>query len=230
MTLTITSVYQSKPLSSISVLFAIPRIFKRLAITFFHALPLIFLIYTAYLAVFALMALIVSGIYTVARTDHYVLESLLIVAIIFLTIGYFLVLCARAHTIASWNFANVVSILEPNTYGSTAIKKSKELLQEKVIFKIILLLLHLVTDVFVGIVNLVMLSDMNIRVRVLIISLCAIALAAGNFLGLTAHNLMYYVCTGYDSQVIGKTVSDDCVLERQEFGKDNRVEGDKLEV
>ncbi|KAI3849466.1 hypothetical protein MKX03_033758 [Papaver bracteatum] len=209
MTFIIAAVYVSKPLSYISILSTIPGIFKRLAITLFHAFPLILLIYTAYLAVFALICtLLVTMIHTVAETN-YVLVSLLVIAIVFLAICDVLILVARAHAIASWSCANVVSILEPNTYGSTAINRSKLLLQEKEeIIKNILVLLHLVTDIFIWIVFLVWLYDMNTG-RVLIISLCAIALAAGNFLGLTAQNLIYYVCTGYD---IGKRLCDDCDL------------------
>ncbi|XP_026459964.1 uncharacterized protein LOC113360707 [Papaver somniferum] len=226
MTFTIAYLHVSKPLSSISVLSAIPRIFKRLAITFLHALPLIFLIHTAYLAVVALITLVITVIGTVPKTN-YVLVSLLIIDIIFLLICFAFVLVARAHTVASWSSANVVSVLEPNTYGSAAIEKSKLLLEEKKNIKDILVLLHLGTEVLVCLVQ-AMLCDTNIIARVLIISLCVIALAAGNFLGLTAQNLMYYVCTGYDNQVIGKRVCDYCVLEKTEFGKDNRA--DKLEV
>ncbi|KAI3947281.1 hypothetical protein MKW98_030867, partial [Papaver atlanticum] len=128
----------------------------------------------------------------------------------FLSIVDAFVLVARAHAVVLLNSANVVSVLEPNTYGSTAIKKSKLLLQEKIIINI-LVLLHLVSDGFVGIVCFAILYDMNIIVRGLMISLCVIALAVGNFLGLTAQNLIYYVIAGYDNQVVGKRASDDCV-------------------
>ncbi|KAI3876683.1 hypothetical protein MKX03_034192 [Papaver bracteatum] len=211
MTLTITSLYVSKPLSYIYILSGIPRILKRLAITVLHALPLILLSYTTYLAVLALVGtLVVTVIRTVPETNNYVLVSLMMKAIVFLSVVDAFVLVARAHAVVLLNSANVVSVLEPNTYGSTAIKKSKLLLQEKIIMNI-LVLLHLVSDGFVCILCFAILYDMNIIVRGLIISLCVIALAVGNFLGLTAQNLIYYVIAGYDNQVVGKRDSDDCV-------------------
>lgn len=138
---------------------------------------------------------------------------------------------ARARTTALLNSANVVSVLEPSTYGSAAIRKSKLLLQDNKIIMNILALHHLANDLFVWIAYFVMLYDMSIIVRVSIISLCVIAVAAGNFLGLTAQNLKYYACTSYE--MTGKGVSDDIEMQNGNqvlIGKDNRVEGDKLEV
>ncbi|MCL7046337.1 hypothetical protein MKW94_030049 [Papaver nudicaule] len=224
MTLTIASVYESKPLSYISIVSA--RILKRLAITFVHVIPLVFLTYTAYLAVLFLF-LTVMG--TEPKTYVLVLS---LIAMILLAIGFGFVFVARAHNIALLNFAGMVSVLEPNTYGSTAIQKSKRLLQVKYLMKVLLVVHYLGTDFFIRISYLVFVyDDMNIIVKVLFISLCAFALAVGYFLGLAAQNLMYHVCTAYDNQVMGKSICDDeCVLEREESGKDNRGESDRLEA
>ncbi|KAI3928612.1 hypothetical protein MKW98_024213 [Papaver atlanticum] len=124
----------------------------------------------------------------------------------------------------------MVSVLEPNIYGSADIKKSKQLLQEKKFITGLLVLFYLgaVYEIacIANFVLTLMGNDTNIIVRLLLSSLFVMALAVVNFLGITAQNLKYY-----QNQVVGEGVRNESVIEMQGFvGNDNRVKGDHLEV
>ncbi|XP_026451027.1 uncharacterized protein LOC113351216 [Papaver somniferum] len=223
-TLTLASLYLSKPLSYISILSTICRILKRLAITFLHGLPLIFLHYVAYLVVLTLFCAILTLVHTSPKIN---LVLVSVIGTIFLVIYLSFFIVVHGRFIARWNFANVVSVVEPNIYGSGAIKKSKQLLQEKKVnisFLVIFYFCVVIEVLSIG--NGVMSQDMDMKVRVFICSLFVMALAVVNFLGLAAQNVIYY-----QNQVMDKGVLHESALEMQGFvGNDNRVEGDHLDV
>ncbi|XP_026451523.1 uncharacterized protein LOC113351810 [Papaver somniferum] len=226
-TFTVASLYVSKPLSYSSILSAIPRIIKRLAITFLHALPLIFLHYTAYLAVLALVCTIVTLIGTVLKINYVLVFVIGTILVIFYVCFVFVV---HGNFVAWWNFANMVSVLEPNIYGSAAIKKSKQLLQKKKFITGFLVFFYLGTVYEIACIAEVVLTlmgnDANIIVRLLVSSLFVMALAVVNFLGLTAQNLKYY-----QNQVVGQGVLNESVIEMQGLvGNDNGIEDNLLEV
>ncbi|KAI3944220.1 hypothetical protein MKW98_016450 [Papaver atlanticum] len=223
-TFTLASLYLSKPLSYSSILSAIPRILKRLGITILHALPLIFLHYTVYLAVLTLFCTILTLIGRILKINHVLA---LVIVIVFFVIYVSFIFVVHGRFIAWWNFTNLVSVLEPNLYGSTAIKKSKQLLHEKKYITSFLAFIYLfVVFEILGLAIWIMSKDMNMIARVLICSLFVMTLAVVNFLGLTAQNLMYY-----QNQVADKGVLNESVLEMQGFvGNDNRLEGGHLDV
>ncbi|RZC88783.1 hypothetical protein C5167_031160 [Papaver somniferum] len=225
-TFTLATFYLPKPLSHISILSSVPGIFKRLAITFCHAVPFVFLNYIAYLVVHTLCCMILTLIRTTPEIDQ-VLVS--VIGFIFFLIYLSIFLVVHGRFIARWNFANVVSVVEPDTYGSGAIKKSKKLLWDK---KIILAILYLAVAIdIVCFGNWVMSHDMNIKARVFVCFSSVMALAVVNFLGLIAQILMYY-----QNQVIvlnesGLQVNGIVLAKMRRFVRnDNRVEGNQLEV
>lgn len=203
----------SKPLSHVSILSAIPRILKRLGITFLHALPQIFMNYMAYCAVFTLIWTTLTLIRTIPKID-YVLVT--VIGTVFFIIYVFLVFVVHGNFIVWWNFANMLSVLEPEVYGPTAIKKITQILQTKRIGTGWLVFYFVVAyEVTLG-ANLVMQSDKDIIYRVLISSLWVLVLAVLNFLGLAVQNLVYY--HAIDEGVLSVSTS-----ERKESGNDNLV-------
>ncbi|KAI3878418.1 hypothetical protein MKW98_001833 [Papaver atlanticum] len=111
---TVASLYASKSVSFIPTLFAIPRIFKHLMITFFYVLLLVIVNYLAYYVPGSVLAVININ------------EALLWGFSIIFAIVYDLV---DFYFTAQWHLASVISVLEPNGYGLAAMKKSTQLLR-----------------------------------------------------------------------------------------------------
>ncbi|RZC69283.1 hypothetical protein C5167_032381 [Papaver somniferum] len=111
---TVASLYASKSVSFIPTLFAIPRIFKHLMITFFYVLLLMIVNYSAYyIPLYVLASMNSNGALFWG------------VSIIFAVI-YDLV---HIYVTAQWHLASVISVLEANGYGLAAMKKSTQLLR-----------------------------------------------------------------------------------------------------
>ncbi|CAJ2677879.1 unnamed protein product [Trifolium pratense] len=115
---TVASLYTSKPVSFSSTISAIPKVFKRLFITFLWV-TLLMIVYNV-VFVLSLVIMVIA-----LDSDNSFLLFLSVVAILLL----FLV--AHVYITALWHLASVVSVLEP-IYGFAAMKKSYELLKGRV--------------------------------------------------------------------------------------------------
>nr|DAD43963.1 TPA_asm: hypothetical protein HUJ06_002193 [Nelumbo nucifera] len=114
---TVASLYTSKPVSFTSTLSAIPRVFRRLFITFIYV-SLLMIVYNV-VFVAALVALIIA-----IDTQNALLFLFSLLAI------FALFLVVHVYITALWHLASVISVLEP-VYGFAAMKKSRELLKGK---------------------------------------------------------------------------------------------------
>ncbi|KAK7260471.1 hypothetical protein RIF29_26540 [Crotalaria pallida] len=196
---TVASLYTSKAVSFTSTISAIPRVFKRLFITFLYVTLLMF----AYNFVFvlALFLLILA-----LDTDNSALEFVSIVAILVL----FLVV--HVYITALWHLASVVSVLEP-VYGFSAMKKSYELLKGRAKYAAILVCGYLVICGLIGIVfSSVVVHDVNrngVFARIVIGGFLVGVLVIVNLVGLLVQSVFYYVCKSYHHQGIDKSALHD---------------------
>lgn len=216
MIFTIASHYVSKPISCVFILFAIPGLSKRILITFLYALPLMIGAYVANFAFFYLVDII-------PKLNN-------VTAIMFATIYIIFVTGVDVYIIAFWNLANVISALEPNVHGLSAMKRSKQLLQGKTLVSIFLVLVYLLaTSVILFIAGLIMVTNIHIIVRILLFAFCVIIMAGVNFVALIGQSILYYACKSYHNQVIAKEVLY-AHLDGKESGNSNSTEGDNMEA
>ncbi|KAI3878423.1 hypothetical protein MKW98_001838 [Papaver atlanticum] len=138
---TVASLYASKSVSFIPTLFAIPRIFKHLMITFFYVFLLMIVSYLAYYVPISVL---------VATNSNEALFGGF--SIIFAIIYDFV----HIYVTAQWHLASVISVLEPNGYGLAAMKK-------KLVFEFALeCQVHFMVKLLLGLLCLFMLVAVNL--------------------------------------------------------------------
>ncbi|MCL7051750.1 hypothetical protein MKW94_012643 [Papaver nudicaule] len=189
---TVASLYASKPVSFIPTLFAIPRIFKQMAITFFYALLLMILSYLALCPpILVLVWLNVN-------------EALMWIFIIILAIPY---VYPQFYVTALWHLVSVISVLEPNVCGLAAMKNSKQLLQGKTQIALPLANFYLAATWGVEkVFQLAMQSHIHFMVKLLLGLLCLFMLLAINLTGLLAQTVFFLACKSHQNQVVDKKV------------------------
>ncbi|KAI4332036.1 hypothetical protein L6164_016977 [Bauhinia variegata] len=196
---TVASLYTSKPVSFSSTISAIPKVFKRLFITFLWVTLLMF----SYNFVFVLfLVLLVIAIDTK--------NSFLMVFAIILLLLLFLV--AHVYITALWHLASVVSVLEP-VYGFAAMKKSYELLKGRAKYAAILVFGYLtICGVIGGVFSAVVVHGgyhYGVFTRIVVGGFLVGVLVIVNLIGLLVQSVFYYVCKSYHHQGIDKTALHD---------------------
>ncbi|MCL7048584.1 hypothetical protein MKW94_021403 [Papaver nudicaule] len=187
---TVASLYASKSVSFIPTLFAIPRIFKHLVVTFFYVLLLMIVNYLA--------ACVPISVLPSAKING----ALLLVIIFIFDVIYDLV---HIHVTALWHLASVISVLEPNVYGLAAMKKSKQLLRGRTDIAFELASLYLLATWMIEFVfELVMQLPVHIMVTLLLGLLCLLMLVAVNLTGLLVQSVFFFACKSHHNQVVDK--------------------------
>ncbi|XP_057972411.1 uncharacterized protein LOC131160596 [Malania oleifera] len=196
---TVASLYTSKPVSFSSTLSAVPKVFKRLFITFLWVCLLMFLYNLVLIgSLFLLM---------VALDTQNVL--LFLFAVLFM-LTLFLVI--HVYITALWHLASVISVLEP-VYGFAAMKKSYELLKGKTRMAATLVFGYIATcGVIAGIFGSVVVrggSHYGVFVRIVVGGFLVGVLVIVNLVGLLVQSVFYYVCKSYHHQGIDKSALHD---------------------
>ncbi|CAN6803313.1 unnamed protein product [Brassica oleracea] len=193
---TVASLYTGKPVSFSSTITAIPKVFKRLMITFLWVALLMF----AYNSVFLVfLAILIVALYLNS-------VGLAIIAGVIISVLYFVV---HVYFTALWHLGSVVSVLEP-VYGLAAMRKAYELLKGKtrmamVLVFVYLLLCAVIGGAFGGIVVHGG-GKFGTLTRSLVGGLLVGLLVMVNLMGLLVQSVFYYVCKSYHHQTIDKTV------------------------
>ncbi|KAI3930392.1 hypothetical protein MKW92_045789 [Papaver armeniacum] len=191
---TVASLYASKSISFISIVFAIPCISKHLMITFFYALLLMIINFLAVTTPASVLVLL-----NVNEGKALWWGFLITFAII-----YFVV---HLYVMALWHLASVISVVEPNVYGLEAMKKSRQLLQGRT--KIAMELVNVyfaATWVVRMLVGYVMQFPVHFIVKLLLGLLCLFMLVAINFKGLLVQSVFYFACKSHHNQMVDKKV------------------------
>lgn len=196
---TVASLYASKPVSFSATMSAVPRVFRRLFITFLYVTLLMFL-YNAVL----LAALVVSIVAVQTRNAPLFLFALLVILV--------LAVVVHVYVTALWHLASVVSVLEP-VYGFHAMRKSYELLKGKIrtasglVFGY-LVICGVISGVFGSVV--VRGGDRHgVFARIVVGGFLVGVLVIVNLVGLLIQSVFYYVCKSYHHQGIDKTALHD---------------------
>lgn len=143
----------------------------------------------AYLANFTLIYLIINVI-PIAEMNN-------AIAVIFAVIYGLFVTVVDAYIIAFWNLANVISVLEPNAHGLSAMKRSKQLLRGKTAAAAALFVsvYSVAVSVILLIENLAMDMDYDIHTiaRILLLAFSVIIMTGAKFVGLIGQSSVLYL-------------------------------------
>ncbi|KDP30542.1 hypothetical protein JCGZ_15251 [Jatropha curcas] len=192
---TVASLYTSKPVSFSSTIAAIPKVFKRLFITFFWV-SLLMLLYNSIFLIFLVILIIAID----TQNPILVVFSLIVIFVLFLVVHVFIT--------ALWHLASVVSVLEP-VYGFAAMKKSYELLKGKTRVAAVLVFGYLaICGVIGGIFGSVVVhggESYGVFTRIVVGGFLVGVLVIVNLVGLLVQSVFYYVCKSYHHQGIDKS-------------------------
>ncbi|KAK7359613.1 hypothetical protein VNO77_01575 [Canavalia gladiata] len=196
---TVASLYTSKPVSFSSTISAIPKVLKRLFITFLWVTLLMIL----YNLVF-LLSLVLLLIALDTQNSFLLFLAVIVILLLFLV--------AHVYITALWHLASVVSVLEP-VYGFAAMKKSYELLTGRTKYASVLVVVYLVVcGVIGGIFSVVVVhggDSYGVFTRIVVGGFLVGLLVIVNLVGLLVQSVFYYVCKSYHHQGIDKSALHD---------------------
>ncbi|KAJ4967549.1 hypothetical protein NE237_019398 [Protea cynaroides] len=194
---TIASIYTAKDLTFKKVMTVVPKVWKRLMVTFLWSFIIVFL-YNFIAAIFFVLVIISVG-GTAAGT--FILIALLL--IYFSGVVYISVL---------WHLASVISVLE-DFKGIKAMMKSKALIKGKMwiacaIFVKLIIALILIQY---GFERLVVVGDRfgGIGIRVFYAFVCFLLLMQLFMFGLVVQTVFYFVCKSYHHENIDRSMLAD---------------------
>ncbi|KAH9325043.1 hypothetical protein KI387_005221 [Taxus chinensis] len=177
------------------VMKVVPRLWKRMLITFLWVLG--FLILNILAFAFAVCFLIWGFNYFNISSAGTFNAALIVTCVVFVRVWVYIVML--------WKLASVVSILEEKYYGLEGLKKSHCLLNGKDITALVLTLLHLTINsgfccaVVSGNWDLVSLEESSAYGTILLMLECAVTL-----MGPLTQSVLYFVCKSYHDECIHK--------------------------
>ncbi|KAG2716227.1 hypothetical protein I3843_03G115800 [Carya illinoinensis] len=189
---TIASIYTAKEITFRKVMSVVPKVWKRLMVTFLWSFAIV-LVYN-----------IASGVLFFIWAINFGLYGIGIAIFIFLCILY---LVGFVYISIVWHLASVVSVLE-NLYGIKAMIKSKSLIKGKmgVAVAVFFMLVVLLIGVELLFENLVVLNlARNIGIRIGIGILSVLLLVKVFLFGLVVQTVIYFVCKSYHHENIDKS-------------------------
>lgn len=174
-------IYTKRSLTYRKVLSVLPKVWRRLLITFLWAFVFVFFLVGAFLA-------IVLFVFLVFFPLNFIVAEVLwwLVSIIFLA--------ALFHFTCVFNVASVVSVLE-DSYGIRALKKSNRLIKGKRMVSYTLYAFYLIfsSAVVIGF-DFASHSLSSVALRVLLAIIFALLLAFIDQLGIVVFTILYFVC------------------------------------
>ncbi|XP_031253940.1 uncharacterized protein LOC116111921 [Pistacia vera] len=189
---TIACIYTAKNISFKKVMSVVPKVWKRLMVTFLWSFAIIFLYH-----VVAVIVLVFWLIFLAQNT----VGALMGVALL----AFYL--CGFVYIGIVWHLASVVSVLE-DVYGIKALKKSKNLIKGKMGISIGM---FVVLSIFFGGVevlfeNVVVLGlSPNVGITILVGIVCFLLVVMVILLGLVVETIIYFVCKSYHHENIDKS-------------------------
>ncbi|PON89680.1 polyadenylate-binding protein 1-B-binding protein [Trema orientale] len=196
---TVASLYTSKAVSFSSTVSAIPKVFKRLFITYLWV-SLLMVVYNLIFIGFLILLIAAIDI----NNPFLVVFSLLVIALLFLVVHIYIT--------ALWHLASVVSVLEP-IYGFAAMKKSYELLKGKTRVAAMLVFVYLaICMVIGGVFGAIVVhggEKNSVFFRIVVGGFLVGVLVIVNLVGLLVQSVFYYVCKSYHHQGIDKSALHD---------------------
>lgn len=191
---TVACIYTAKDITFKKVMSVVPKVWKRLMITFFWNFVIIFF-YNVASALLISAWLILTGSYAIG-----ILISFLLVVVYFVGFLYISVV---------WHLACVISVLE-DVYGIQAMLKSKELIKGKTGVGIAVFIVYIIC--FLGIESVyefyVVLAD-SISLRIIFAIGCLNLLVMLMLFGLVIQTVFYFICKSHHHENIDKSSLSD---------------------
>ncbi|XAR49616.1 hypothetical protein NMG60_11032876 [Bertholletia excelsa] len=198
---TVASIYTSRDITFRRVMSVVPKVWKRLMVTFLCAFATFFAYFLAYIAcevVFAL--LLVMWFYTVGTYSLMIIYNI-----------RFLYLVGLLYLSVVWHLANIVSVLE-DLCGFRAMMKSKDLIKGKTwIAMFIFFKLNLSFGVIKYLFehSVVHGESFSVIARFGYGTLCLLLLFMLYLFGLVIQTVIYFVCKSYHHENIDKSTLSD---------------------
>ncbi|OMO56200.1 hypothetical protein COLO4_35751 [Corchorus olitorius] len=195
---TVACIYTGKEISFKKVMSVVPRVWKRLIVTFLWSFAIV-LVYN-FVAVFCLLLpvlIIYLGFSNVGVAIFVVLFLLYLAGLIYIAVV--------------WQLAGVVSVLE-DVYGIQAMKKSKALIKGKMgvalaLFLLLILCFGVIQTLFQF--EVAFFWSLSVGMRILIGILCLLLLFNAILFGLVAKTVLYFVCKSHHHENIDKSILAD---------------------
>ncbi|KAE8727848.1 putative Kinase family protein with leucine-rich repeat domain [Hibiscus syriacus] len=195
---TIACIYTGREVSFKKVKSVVPKVWKRLMVTFLCIFVAMFFYLVVSVVVFLIWAVSVGGIQTVGIAVLAILVILFIVGLLYLT--------------TVWHLASTISVLE-EVYGFPAMVKSQKLIKGKLllaisVFVIIGLASGFISQIaFKGLV--VEGTSIGMFSRVVYAIICLLLLSTTILFGLVIQTVIYFVCKSYHHENIDKSALSD---------------------
>jgi len=199
---TVASMYTGKEISYGRVMSIVPRVWKRLMVTFLWFFIVIFAYYAVFVSIFFLLILTME---MNERNSLFIILGLILITALFI--------CGYVYISMVWHLACVISVLE-DKYGLGAMRKSRNLILGNRITALVLEILYLI---FGGIIGWffgysvlhgdrhgVGSAERGAYGTVLVGLLCFV-----NLMGLLTQSVFYFVCKSYHHESIDKSSLSD---------------------
>ncbi|CAA2982948.1 uncharacterized protein LOC111365739 [Olea europaea subsp. europaea] len=193
---TIACIYTGKEISFIKIMSVVPKVWKRLMVTFIWN----FIILFAFSFIAVLIVILLLSLYLLGSSDK-VVDNLALLFIVIYFIG-------SVYVSVIWHLATVVSVLE-ESYGLNAMAKSRALIKGKMGLSVGIFLLFGLC--FSGIQMffknhfVIKKRDIGLVNRIGYGSLCLFLLSILMLLGLIMQTIIYFICKSYHHQNIDKS-------------------------
>ncbi|XP_020204482.1 uncharacterized protein LOC109789856 [Cajanus cajan] len=196
---TVASFYTAKEVSFNKVMSVVPRVWKRLMVTFLCTVAA-FIVYNVVAGAVTLMLALTIGVRNVGAAILLVIAIFYLVGLVYLTVV--------------WLLASVVTVLE-DSYGYEAMMKSKELIKGNMGLSVMIvlklnvsffLIQFLFTMVVVNGGELFSLGSMD---RTIYGIVCFLLLSHLFLLMLVIQTVLYFVCKSYHREIVDKSALSD---------------------
>lgn len=192
---TIACIYTGKQITFKKVMRVVPKVWKRLMVTFIWSFAIV-LVYN----IVAIAVLVLWVVFVVPATS-----TIGIVILVLLLILYFV---GIVYIGVVWHLACVVSVLEEDVYGIQALKKSKALIKGKMgvgvaFFLVIVVCYAVIEGLYEHLVVLGLVGGLAIKIGIGI--LCFLLLFIVILFSLVIQTVIYFVCKSYHHENIDKS-------------------------
>ncbi|KAG5241907.1 polyadenylate-binding protein B-binding protein [Salix suchowensis] len=195
---TIACIYTAKPVTLKNTMSVVPKVWKRLMVTFLWSFAAVVL--------YNIVSIVVLIILFVALVNHVPADG---VRVLFLVVLVILYSVGLLYITIVWHLASVISVLE-DFYGIKAMMKSKELIKGKM--GIAAAVFIVVGICFVGIQFLFetfVVLGWPVEIRIAMGLLCLLLLFKVILFGLVIQTVLYFVCKSYHHENIDKSSLSD---------------------
>ncbi|EEF35752.1 uncharacterized protein LOC8263079 [Ricinus communis] len=194
----IACIYTSKPITFKKVLSVVPRVWKRLMVTFLWSFAIVF-VYNIIAAVVLIILLVVVNIGNSS------------IKFVFIAIPLIVYFVGLLYITIVWHLASVVSVLE-EIYGIKAMIKSKNLIKGNIGVAVALFIMLGIC--FLGIqllfeIYMVFGWPEGLGIRIVVGILCLLLLFKLILFGLVIQTVLYFVCKSHHNENIDKSILSD---------------------